>query len=730
MVDLSEKALELFKNIYAEKDTDGNPVEHIEDAIARIANVASSVESENISSSIFTQFYDIINNSYFIPATPIWANIGKKDTLWQPGSCFVLKIDDSLDGMYSTLKDTALIFKSGGGVGYNFSSIRPKGSLVNSTKGKSSGVCELIKLYNASSEMVVQGGIRKGASIGILNIDHPEIIDFIKLKTRENISNFNLSVGITKDFIDCVKRDSDWLLSFNGYEESNKVVKARYLMELIVDCAYSCGDPGVIFLDNIQADNKINGTIINAVNPCGELPLFADESCLLGSLNLRKFVKFDKYSNKTTVDFELLGYVIPIAVRFLDNIIDIAEYPISRIKEQTLRTRKIGLGFTGLADLLIMLDKAYDSEEGRSLATIITRFIRNRAIEASNSLAVEKGAYPAWVMSKDYDKNMVRNANLMAIAPTGSVSVMAGSEGYGIEPIFSLAYTKKTKSIGNIKVLSKLFLDKVKYLNLSEDILDEIKKTGSCQHIKEIPASIKKIFKGANEISYMDHLLMQASVQKYVDGGVSKTVNLPENISKSKIKELFVESQHLGIKGLTVFRDKSTDGVIKIGRSKTNDEQPLGRGVVLKRPDVTNGMTSKLETGCGKLYLTINVDPGTNKIVETFITTGSNGGCLSYTEATSRLISLAIRGGIPLSEIVEQLKSTHPCPSYVLAKGTRKDIAKGKSCASAVAIKLEEYIKNGYKENTNSKAVCPLCGESMKTLEGCWTCISCGYSKC
>ena len=506
-------------------------------------------------------------------------------------------------------------------------------------------------------------------------------------------------------------------------------------MELIVDCAYSCGDPGIVFLDSIQSDNRINNTILNAVNPCGELPLFADESCLLGSLNLPKFVKFDKYSNKQTIDFKLLEYVIPVAVRFLDNIIDIAEYPIERIKEQTLRTRKIGLGFTGLADLLILLDKAYDSEEGRSIASTITRFIRSRAADASAGLAVEKGAYPSWIISKDYDKNMVRNANLMAIAPTGSISVMVGTEGYGIEPIFSLAYTKSTNSIGDIKVLSELFLYKTKHLNLSKSVLDEIKKTGSCQHIKELPDSIKRIFKGANEISYMDHLLMQASVQKYVDGGVSKTINTPESISKSEVMDLFMKAENLGIKGLTIFRDKSKDGVIKVGKSENNNNnsQILGRGVVLKRPDVTKGLTSKLETGCGKLYLTINVDPHSDEIVETFITTGSDGGCLAYTEATSRLISLAIRGGIPLEEIIEQLKSTHPCPSYVFAKGTKTGIAKGKSCASAVAIKLEEYKKNGSKKNDEKKSnkiLCPLCRESMESIEGCWTCISCGYSKC
>ena len=719
MFKLGAAGQSVFNARYAGRDKEGNINETFDQAVRRVAH-AAALQDKNYEKP----FVNMLGNLLFIPSTPIWANMGKSDRPWQPGACFVLDVHDSLNDMYQKLKDTAMIFKSGGGIGYNFSRVRPKGSLVKSTKGKASGVVELIKLYDKSSDMVMQGGVRRGASMGILNIDHPEIIDFIQCKLNGEITNFNLSVGVTDKFMKALVENEPWKLQFKTGPHT--IIQARELWQLIAECAHKCGDPGLIFVDRLQQHNSVPGKPINATNPCGEQPLAPGESCLLGSINLAMMVK------DGVVDNELLKETTALAVRFLDNLIDVAKYPLPQIERATKATRRIGLGFTGLHDALIMQGLAYDSKEGRSMAADITAAIFEQATATSSLLAEEKGCFPEWKNSIFYARKLKRrNASVMTIAPTGSVTAMAGCEGYGVEPIFAVAYSKATNVAGDFEVFSPLFLDACDRAGVAEHTLKEVARQGSCQKVNGIPWHIKALFKGAQDIGFKDHLLMQAAVQRNIDNAVSKTINMPKDATVQSVLVAYTMAYNEGLRGVTVFRDGCKQGVVTVGEAA----EVLGRGDIMPRPRASTGCTYRLDTGCGKLYLTVNTGAD-GKINETFITTGSDGGCLVYTEATSRLISLAIRGGIDLRKIIEQLKSTHSCPSYMMKKGS---VSPGKSCASAIANKLVEILDSieAHKEpqsveelQVKSNLLCESCGSELHKAEGCYVCPGCGYSKC
>jgi ribonucleoside-diphosphate reductase alpha chain len=732
MRQLTQAGQKVFDSRYAGKDENGHINETFEEAVTRLARTAAGAEKED-QKAWEEKFSHIIGELLFIPSTPIWANMGKADRPWQPGACFVLAVEDTLDSMYDTLKDTALVFKSGGGVGFNFSAIRPRGDLVSTTKGQASGVVELIRLYDASASMVKQGGVRRGAIMGILNVDHPEIIDFIQAKKDGGLTNFNLSVGVTDAFMEALEKDLPWQLFFNG--RVRRELPARQLWEMIIESAHSCGDPGVIFLDRLQEGNPVQQNPINATNPCGELPLSPGESCLLGSINL------DRMSTAGgELDKHLLAETVTVAVRFLDNLIDVADYPLPAIAEATRATRKIGLGFTGLADVLIKAGLSYDSAEGRELAETITGLMRQAAHTASEKLAEEKGCFPLWDKSVFYPDRKRRNAACITIAPTGSVTTMAGCEGYGVEPVFAVAYTKATNVAGDLEVFSPLFLEYIKDYNIPAEKLTAIAEKGSCQGIYGIPEKIAGIFKGAREIAPIDHLLMQAAVQRYVDNAVSKTINLPQDASVEDIRSCYKTAFDLRLKGVTVFREGCKKGTVTIGREHTVRTGPeLRRGEILPRPVCAQGMTHRLDTGCGKIYLTINYQPDNGEILETFITTGSDGGCLVYTEAASRLISLAIRGGISIESITEQLEGTHSCPSYMLARGKGKKVSPGKSCASAIAKQLNQVKEEldqrcggcPDKVNIEKGKICEACGEAaLERAEGCLVCRNCGAAKC
>lgn len=738
-VSLSENGQKVFDARYAGRDNEGNIVETFEEAVSRLARTAAGAEKEG-QSKWEEKFATAIGELLFVPSTPIWANMGKPDMAWQPGACFVLGLEDSLNSMYETLTNTAMIFKSGGGTGYNFSPIRPRGDLVHSTKGRASGVVELIKLYNASANMVMQGGVRRGASMGILNADHPEIKAFIQSKLKGELTNFNLSMGITNAFMEALENNADWSLQFNN--KIYEVLPAAQLWDMLIDAAYACGDPGVIYVDRLQEFNPVPHKVIDTTNPCGEMPLYPGESCLLGSINLARMV-----TTEGQVKWDLLEETVYTATRFLDNLIDVAEYPLPFVAQNTRATRKVGLGYTGLHDALIKAWLPYDSEEGRRLAGSIAQRIQSTAWESARRLGEEKGVFPDWEQSIYYSSgDRRRNASNTTIAPTGSVTAMAGCEGYGIEPIFAIAYTKATNVAGSFEVLSPLFLEACRQRNIPAHVLTEVAARGTCQEVEGIPEDIARVFKGAQDIGFEDHILMQAVIQKYTDNAVSKTINLPNSATREDVERCYRIAYKLGLKGNTIFRDGSKEGTITVGeKKKPAEDNGLMRGEILPRPESALGVTHRLSSGCGKIYLTVNYRPDNGEILETFITTGSDGGCLVYTEATSRLVSLCIRGGIPVDKVVEQLQSTHSCPSYLMARGKGKSVSPGKSCASAIAKKLAEIIKhlasncNGdsplpvlHTSNTEDCSVlkCEFCGLQMYRAEGCLVCTNCGYSKC
>ena len=563
-MNLTSDGLAIFNARYAARDDNGQVIETPEQAVARISHIAAHAEQGQADCEHWeAEFQKIVDRKWFLPSTPIWANMGKPDRMPQPAACFVLEVQDNLQAMYQTLLESAMIAKYGGGIGYNFSAIRPKGDLIHSTKGSASGPVELIRLYNCSAAMIKQGGIRRGAYMGILDCSHPDIEEFIACKLAGELNNFGLSVGIRDEFMHCLAEDAEWNLVFNS--EIRRTIPARQIWQQLVHAAWSCGDPGLIFLDRLQAANPIPTQPITATNPCGEQPLSPGESCLLGSLNLALMV--EEYER--IIEWDRLQETIRIAVRFLDNLIDAGEYPFAYITERTRASRKIGLGILGLHDLLIKMNLPYDSQQGRELSSRVMAFIRAEAQAASAELGLEKGNFPLWdksVFAKDNQSR--RNAACLTIAPTGTISVLAGVEGYSIEPIFAVAYHKtyfKEGSAHQLSVVSPLFLAACKQRGISAAALKEAIARGSCQGIIGIPADIQQLFKGAREIDPLDHLAMQVVLQKQVDNSISKTINLPPSADDDMVSRIYTEAWEQGLKGITVFRAGSKPGVIQIG---------------------------------------------------------------------------------------------------------------------------------------------------------------------
>jgi len=561
-MNLTNDGLTIFQARYALRDDLGQVIETPEQAVYRISRAAASAEKDR-QEYWACEFSRLISELWFVPSTPIWANMGKPGSMQQPAACFVLRIEDNLQSMYQTLLESAMIAKYGGGLGYNFSEIRPKGDIIRSTKGRASGPVELIRLYNCSAAMIAQGGIRRGAYMGILDCTHPDIIEFIECKLQGELDNFNLSVGITDQFMHTLAKDGDWTLSFGG--EARRIIPARLLWEKIVDSAWACGEPGLIFLDHIQAGNPIPGQVINATNPCGEQPLSPGESCLLGSINLARMMN----ESQSDIHWERLAYTAQTAVRFLDDLVDVGEYPFSFIKERSMATRKIGVGIMGLHDLLIKLGLRYDSLEGRRHSARLMAFIAEQVEYATSELGREKGNFPLWERSSfSASKQPRRNASCLTIAPTGTISILAGVEGYGIEPIFAVAYRRTYLQEGQphrLNVFSPLFLAACKKQGVEAAALHEAANRGTCQEVEGIPASIQRLFKGAREIDAYDHLGMQVALQKWVDNAISKTINLPASTPASTISDLYQRAWKEGLKGITVFREGSRAGIIEIG---------------------------------------------------------------------------------------------------------------------------------------------------------------------
>jgi len=745
-VELTEQALNILQKRYLKKDEYGNVVETPEEMFERVSESIAKIDLIYDPNTNWEEtkekFYDMMVSLEFLPNSPTLMNAGRP--LGQLSACFVIPIEDSLVSIFDGLKYAALIHQSGGGTGFSFSRIRPKGDIVRTTGGVASGPVSFMKVYDAATDTIKQGGVRRGANMGILRVDHPDIFEFITCKDKEGVlPNFNISVAITDKFMEAVLKDDDFELINPRNKEVVKKVKAREIFDLIVEQAWKNGEPGVVFIDEINRKNptpKVGE--IEATNPCGEQPLLPFESCNLGSINLGKMVKGN--GEKNEIDWDKLRETVHKAVHFLDNVIDANSYPLKQIEEITKANRKIGLGVMGFYDLLILLEIPYNTQDARDIAEEIMKFILYEARNASLNLAEKRGVFPNWEKSIYKDMGLkIRNATLTTIAPTGSISIIANASS-GIEPIFALAYKRKV-SLGEWNEVYPLFKEAlIKEGIYSEEIIEKILEKGTIQDMKEIPEKIRKLFVTALDIDYEDHVLMQAAFQKYVDNAVSKTVNLRQSATKDDIRKIYLMAYELGLKGITVYRDKSrTEQVLSVETKETKEDVTGHKLRPRPRPNITRGATIKIKTGCGNLYVTVNEDEF--GICEVFSTLGKAGGCAaSQTEAISRLISLALRSGVDINSIIKQLKGIR-CPNP--ARTEEGDFIF--SCSDAIAKALEKYLglkegvgntsshnnfvimpKSSDKESSYSGVPCPECGAPLQMLEGCLTCRVCGYSKC
>lgn len=560
METMTDNAVQILKDRYLLKDTCGVLVETPHELFKRVAVFVSSCEAKN-KKNFETKFYEIMGDLKFLPNSPTLMNAGLENG--QLSACFVLPIEDSLESIFTTLKNAALIHQSGGGTGFNFSNLRPKDDLVSSTSVTSSGPIAFIKIYDAATEYVKQGGKRRGANMGILNIDHPDIENFILSKSNKNaIENFNLSVGITDVFMKAVANDLDWNLINPRTKNVVKVVSAKTLWELITEEAWRTGDPGLIFLDTINLSNPTPQLgKIKSTNPCGEVPLLDYESCNLGSINLSKMVVFKNAKYK--IDWVELSNTIQLAIRFLDDIITVNHYLLPEIQTITTTNRKIGLGVMGWAEMLIKLEIPYASMQAVKLGEKLMKFIKDQSYKTSAILAKEKGAFPECKNSK-YNKNEpLRNATCNSIAPTGTISVIANTS-YSIEPLFALVYKRTGILEGKEQIeVNKLFKHKMKSLGLwNENLKQNLIETGSISHMNTIPSVIRKRFKTSLEIPWKYHLLHQKAFQKYTDNAVSKTINLAENTSVKDIFDIYWTAWEFKLKGITIYRYGSRENQV------------------------------------------------------------------------------------------------------------------------------------------------------------------------
>ena len=747
---LSPNSVTVLKKRYLRKKESGE-METPKDLFVRVAKNIAEAElkfDKNADvDSVADLFYTQMATLKFLPNSPTLMNAG--NALQQLSACFVLPVEDSLEGIFEAVKFTALIHKSGGGTGFSFSRLRPKDDSVKTTKGVSSGPVSFMSVFDAATETIKQGGMRRGANMGILRVDHPDIMDFVYAKQdKTKLTNFNLSVGITEEFMKSVKKGTDYDLLTPRDRKKVGSKNAKEVFNEMVRLAWEGGDPGIIFLDRINNANPTPAEgEMESTNPCGEQPLLPYESCNLGSINLVQFVKNGK------IDWEELKNTCRMAVRFLDNVIEMNNYPIKQIDEMTKKNRKIGLGIMGWADMLVMLNIPYNSDKAISLAEEVIKFIRDEGRKMSVELAEARGSFPGFDKSiyPELGFKAMRNATITTIAPTGTISIIAGASS-GIEPYFALAYYRNVMDNNKLPEVNPYFLEKAHEGKFySESLLNKLADAGNAHNLTEVPEEIRKIFVTSHEISPEWHVRMQAAFQKYTDNAVSKTVNFENSATIEDVEKAYMLAYDLGCKGITIYRDGSRDNqVLNIGKVK--EDAPVDVPVQMpakpkERPAVLIGKTIEKTTGCGKMYVTINQDQKGN-IFEVFTSIGKAGGCAqSQSEAIGRLISLNLRSGVEPEFIIKQLKGISCHMPYGF--GSQRVL----SCADAVGKALDEAIKNPLntqvirndsitvdtlladmdKKAGNkvvSNGACPDCGAPVEYIEGCLTCQSCGYSKC
>ncbi len=733
-MELTQNALTVLEKRYLNKDSLGKVIETPEEMFRRVAkHIASAEHIFDQKANVYDweeKFYDLMASLEFLPNSPTLMNAGRE--LGQLSACFVIPVEDSMESIFDAVKYTALIHKSGGGTGFSFSRLRPVKDRVGSTGGVASGPVSFMRAFDTATDVIKQGGMRRGANMAILSVDHPDILDFITAKEDQTaLTNFNLSVAVTNAFLNSVEKDEEYDLVNPRTKEIAGKLNAREVFRRIAEMAWRTGDPGIIFIDNI---NKYNPTPklgkIESTNPCGEQPLLPFESCNLGSVNLSKMVKNE--NGQAEIDYERLGQTVKLGVRFLDNVIEVNRFPLPQIEKMTKATRKIGLGVMGFADMLVKLRVPYDSDQALEIAENVMRFVSEEASKESVELGKERGLFPAFKGSI-YDTNnglRPRNASQTTIAPTGTLSIIAGCSS-GIEPLFALSYTRHILDGQQLIEVNPYFEEAARREGFySTELMAQLAEEKRLGDVEAIPDWVRSVFVTAHDITPEWHVKMQAAFQKYTDSAVSKTVNLPHEAKIEDVAEIYMLAYKLGLKGITIYRDRSRDSQVLTTHHEKGEKAAEVKRTPRPRPKVTKGVTERVTTGCGYIYVTVNFDD--KGICELFSSLGKAGGCASaQLEAASRLISLAIRSGIDLRSVAKHMRGIR-CPSVAWEEGRAV-----LSCADAIASVLEKHI-NGNEPGTskdsgmakNWAGQCPECGNILIYQEGCHICPSCGYTKC
>ncbi|MGE5594198.1 MAG: vitamin B12-dependent ribonucleotide reductase [Betaproteobacteria bacterium] len=730
-------------------------------------------------------FYELMVEGRFMPNSPALSNAGRE--LQQLSACFVLPIDDSMVSIFDTLKHAALIHQSGGGTGFSFSRLRPKNDVVRTTGGVASGPVSFMKVFNAATEAVKQGGVRRGANMGILRVDHPDILEFITVKNDPGqVTNFNISVALTNKFMEALEHDGEYELINPRSGEVTGRLRAREVFDLIVECAWRTGEPGIIFIDRLNEFNPTpNVGVYEATNPCGEQMLLPYEACNLGSINVGKFVEKDGATPGdvgSSIDWEGLRDTVRMAMHFLDNMIDASRYPLPEIQAMHKGNRKVGLGVMGWADLLAKMGVPYDSDEAVALAEKLMHFILEESRKASVDLARQRGVFPNWKGSKREEQGLrVRNATTTTIAPTGTISIIAGASS-GIEPFFSLAFTRHVLDRKELVEVNPVLEARAKELGIhGPELMEEIACRGTLAGIAGIPEDFRRAFVTAHEVEPEWHVRMQAAFQRFTDNAVSKTVNFPHDAAPEDVEKVFRLAYELGCKGVTVYRDGSREeqvltvgakrGAVEARAEAKSDggggaeiERPGGaqkdRGVAgqrvngvwgkirpIERPDRLEGFTDVKATPLGKLFLTLNTV--NRHPIELFAQIGKAGSDVAaFTEAIARLVSIALRSGVDPQEVADQL----------VGIGGSRSIGFGpnrvRSVPDAIGRFLDGYLRElrgeagdrcGSEGSSGETAafagddaasaklfsLCPSCGTwNLVHMEGCLKCMACGYSEC
>jgi len=751
--ELTENSIKVLERRYLKKNDQGQVVETPDELFRRVAHAISEpdkkfgADPDEVKATEDTLF-NMMRSLEFMPNSPTLMNAGRP--LGQLSACFVLPIGDSMESIFDAVKHTALIHKSGGGTGFSFSRLRPRNAVVASTSGVASGPISFMRVINSATEAVKQGGTRRGANMGILRVDHPDIKDFISCKDDlKELTNFNVSVAITDAFMRAVEEKGQYELvdprTGSPYLAAGQPVhlNAREVFDQIVQHAHQTGEPGLMFIDHMNEGNPVTKVgLYESTNPCGEQPLLPYESCNLGSLNLNKMVKAvvdldsPRELSRYEIDWEKLDRTARTCVHFLDNVIEANKYPLPEIDFNTKENRKIGLGVMGWADMLILLGIPYNSQEALDLAETVMSRIQNVAHDESQKLAERRGVFPNWNKSffyKDAGGPKMRNSTVTTIAPTGTISIISGCSS-GIEPLFAVSYKRTVMDKTEMLEVNPIFERIAKTRGFySRELMEKIAQHNSIADIEEIPEDVRKMFVTTHDVSPEWHVRMQAAFQKHTDNAVSKTINLPGEAIVQDVEDAYLLAYKLGCKGITIYRDGSrADQVLSTGATvdpdqQTNDGQEVGPNRAVKnRPQTLKGITEKIKTGYGNLYVTVNILDG--KPFEVFAQIGKSGySTMADTEAICRLISLAMRSGIPVDKVTKQLKGIGGS-TPVFGNG-----ALISSIPDAIAHVLHTHFGEGKEIKRDldiSEEFCPDCGGHIEHEAGCIVCRSCGYSKC